>query len=810
MKQTTQYAPTQLIKLTTRRTILAASLAAAFVSSPAWCDDDVQTVVVSAQSRNQRLQDVPISIQVVSGKDIANLGAKDLSDLNGYIPGLSVESSEPTQPSFGIRGVQPGDFGIATDSPVGIYVDGVYTGKTGGALMNFVDVQRIEVVKGPQGTLFGRNSAAGAISIVTNEPGKEVEASASAKIGNFGRRNVEAVFNAPISDGLAARLVLVRDASDGWVTNTYNGKKMAGDKSTAARLSLRQDLGNAAKLVFSWEHERLDQDGRPAWGVVKNPALPLGGYRGVYDTSYTANFVDPFKAPLSNDNPGKESRNFDGVTLRFETPLNGMNFSSITAFRRFDTINFTDNDGGSRQDLFLSTLDAKRAHSLQQEFKLSGKTAALDWITGLSFYRNNEHQDAGAYVGTGTLDTLSLFGGGAPNFAMLFGGLGAFGVPGVNAQTTYAWNETHYSDVQTKSMSLYGDAIWHVTANTNLTTGVRLTKDKKTMTWYVPGRISTDLDNFLNSFGALAGLTPASFPSNIVFASASQLAGTPVSRTKDWNDFSPRLVLDHKLDKDTLLFASVSKGYQSGGFNIFTPPNPASARNKDGAFDPEKMTNFEAGVKLVMPALQATINASLFAYKFKNLQDIQLYNVGTIPTYNVITSDQSAHGLDLDGRIRVNSNVTMFGGLEYIDQKYDQYHRLDGSGNITLDLSGQAVGTPKLTAMGGVNLSADMAGGRASFNFQGTYKGATRCNADTVILGCLTTPTLQTGSATSKFDLRIGWDADSHRYGVALIVNNVFDKRYLASLSGQTRVYGMPYAYLTPPRAVGLELHVSM
>ncbi len=333
------------------------------------------------------------------------------------------------------------------------------------------------------------------------------------------------------------------------------------------------------------------------------------------------------------------------------------------------------------------------------------------------------------------------------------------------------------------------------------------------MTWYVPGRVSPDLDNFLNMFGPLAGLTAASFPANVIFDTAGKLASSPVTRSKDWTDFSPRLVADHKLNQDTLLFASVSRGYQAGGFNIFTPPNPASstATGRDPSFSPEKMTNYEAGVKAVFPALRATLNASLFSYKFKNLQDIQLYSVGTIPTYNVITSDQKAHGLDLDGRIRFSPNVTMFGGLEYLDQSYTRYQRLDANGNVSLDLSGQPVGTPRLSSMGGVNINWEsLGGGRTSVNFQGTHQTGTRCNNDTRALSCLDTPNIRTGTAVSKFDLRVGWDNADQRYGVALLVNNMFDQRYVTMLGGQTQQYGAPYAYLTTPRTFAVEFHASM
>ncbi|WP_229633545.1 TonB-dependent receptor [Duganella qianjiadongensis] len=796
------------------RTILSASLAAAFSAylvPPAWAADDIQSVVVTAQSRKQLVQDVPMTMAVLTSKDIDAVGAKDLADLNGYIPGLSVDATEPTQPSFGIRGVQAADFGIATDSPVGIYVDGVYTGKTGGALMNFIDVQRIEVVKGPQGTLFGRNSAAGAIAITANEPGKELDAAGHLKLGKFGRANADVMMNLPISDTLAARIVAVRSGSEGWADNTTTGKKSGGDKDWATRITLRKDF-DAAKVVFGWEHENMEQYGRPAFGVLKDPRLPLNGYRGVYDATYTANFVDPFTAKLENDQPGTEGRLFDGATLRIEAPLGGMTFNATSAYRRFNTHNLTDNDGTARPTLQLTTQDAKQARSFQQEFKLSGKTEQLDWIAGLSFYNNNEHQDAGAYVSTGTLDTLSQFAGGQPNFAMLFGGLGAAGLPGINSSTMFSWDETHYSDVHTRSSSVYADTIWHLSPQTNATAGLRYTRDSKQMTWFVPRRVSPQLDNFLNAYGPLAGLNAAAFPDNVIFATAAQLAATPVSRSKDWTDFSPRLVLDHKLDKDTLLFTSLARGYQAGGFNIFTPPNPASATStgQDPSFAPEKMTNFEAGVKMGLPQYRATVNASLFAYKFKNLQDVQLYSVGTLPTYNVVASDQKAQGLDLDARIRLSPRITLFGGMEYIDQTYTRYQRLDASGKVTLDLGGQPVGTPRLTAMGGINVNWEAYEGRSSINFQGTHASAQRCNSDTARLNCLSTAQLKTGSATSKFDLRMAWDSPSSRYGVALLVNNVFDQRYIQSLGGQTEQYGAPYAYLTPPRSIAVEFRASL
>jgi iron complex outermembrane receptor protein len=372
--------------------------------------------------------------------------------------------------------------------------------------------------------------------------------------------------------------------------------------------------------------------------------------------------------------------------------------------------------------------------------------------------------------------------------------------------------------VVTQSMSLYGDTIWHLNTSTNLTAGLRWSKDQKYMTWDSPPRSSPELDTFLNSFG---GLVPASlggpisastFPPNILFAAASQLAATPVNRTKNWSNFSPRLVIDHKVDNDTMVFASLSQGYQAGGFNIFTPPNPAStsAGQRDPSFSPEKMTNFEAGAKMSFPQLKASLNASLFAYKFNNLQDINLAGApGTIPTYNVVTSDQKALGLDMDGRIKVTKNVSLFGGLEFIDQTYTQYQQI-GSSGIVSDLSGQPVGTPYFTGMAGVNVAWDAAGGHAAWTFQGTHTSKMRRCSDDSLLSCISAPNIETGAAISKFDTRLGWQTEDRRYGVALLANNVFNQRYVQYMGGQLTVIGAPYATVTPPRFVGVEFTVSM
>ncbi|MGO4778209.1 TonB-dependent receptor plug domain-containing protein, partial [Lysobacter sp. 2RAB21] len=157
-------------------------------------------------AREQELQDVPIALQVVTDQLIDDVAAQDLGDLDSFVPGLVVDSQQPTQPGFELRGISTDDFGIGTDPAVGVYVDGVYAGRGGGVLLPFTDVERIEVLKGPQGTLFGRNTAAGAISIITRKPDTAAtEVKARLRIGNYGKQYVDGMLNLPTGEDSAFR-----------------------------------------------------------------------------------------------------------------------------------------------------------------------------------------------------------------------------------------------------------------------------------------------------------------------------------------------------------------------------------------------------------------------------------------------------------------------------------------------------------------------------------------------------------------------------------------------------------------------------
>ena len=771
---------------------------------------ELETVVVTAQSRVQSENDVPIAMEVLGAEQITGLGANNLSDVNGYLPGLHVEGSQATQPIFYLRGIGSGDFGIGTDSPVGVYVDGIYTGKTGGSLMDFNDVSRVEVLKGPQGTLFGRNSAAGAISIVTNEPEQSNDAEATVRYGSHDDVVAHGMVNMSLSDTTALRLSAVRNHSDGWITNSTTGQKMGADSEWGTRLAFKWSPSGDTKLILTWEHEALDQPGAAAFGLERVAPGTLSTVPGT-----PADLINPLDEPLENAAASRETRHFDGAYVRFETRLAGMTLTSNTAYRQFHSFNTEDNTGTANPITFLGSSNAESNSSFQQELKLAAQNSLLDWVAGASFYRVNADQTSAVNTNTDSIDTLFLNNPGPPLFgAPLFGTIGAaLGAPGLGLGNP--WTEKMINSSVTTSYSIYGDAIWHLTPSTNLTTGLRETYDKKSMTWYAPAYTANSLDNqFTAAFGAPFGVTAGALLgtlsgtnvpplTNIIFSNAAAAASSPVFAVHHWTNLTPRVVLDQKLGEHTMVYASVARGYNAGGYDAESPLS---------RFDAEYMTNIEVGIKAALPDAHAYVEGSVFRYKFTNLQNITLVTAGALPVYSISTSDQSAYGVDLSGNIEVVKHVSLFGATEFLRQRYDAYSYVDPLTGQSVNLDGQPVGTPEFVATGGLRLNWLTFGAETEFLAQTSYTGPTRCNTQIVEdYGCL--HIANTGVAQTRVDLRLGWQSPGGHYGVAVLVNNALDKQYLTlAPNGGLGAFtlGTPYAMASAPRFIGVELQARL
>ncbi|HEX5685365.1 MAG TPA: TonB-dependent receptor [Ideonella sp.] len=791
----------------------------------ATADNQVTVVEVTAQGRKQEVLQVPISIQLIGPEQIAKLGSVNIAEVSAFVPGLQIDATEPTQPNFTLRGLGTADFGIGTDSPVGVYVNGVYTGKTGGAMLNFNDIKRVEVLKGPQGTLFGRNSAGGAISVVTNDPTGSFAASGLLRMGNHATVHTEAMVNQPLGDDWAVRFSSVTQRREGWTTNATTARRAPQDNAWGARLALGWHPGGATSAVLSWEHEDLDQRPRPVWAL--SPVTPITAVdnEGHLDTSL---FVDPRKQPLHNDVVnGRENRLFDGLTLRVEHDLGFAAFSSLTAWRQFKTENLQDNDGTDNIASHLSTGNFERNKSWQQEFRLAGNNPMVDWLVGLSLSGEDAKQTSQINTYTNSIDTLAAppaYGElpsqgpyASMNQLALFAGFPDIDLLG---QT---WQENMHNTGDFKAQALFGDAIWHLGADTNLTTGIRFTRDEKKFSWHNPLHSSPGLvpqlalftDDFFAQMVAagvitqeqsdgLQAVVDLSQFGNLEFDNTQWMAA-PVYAKKSWTNVSPRLVIDHHFGKDTMVFGSVTRGYQAGGFNS------VSTDVQGGSFGPETVTNYEIGIKGRLANSGLSYGASLFHYLFKNLQSINLFHPqdGSIPYYGITVSDVQATGADLEAQWQLSKEFRLFGSAELIDQTYKaQRNRPEGSN----DLTGQPYGTPTTSLTAGFDVQWALGGGNLNWSLQGSYLGATRCNDDSEMQGaCLKAPGFRVGEARQRVDTRLGWEADTRQWGVALIVNNLFDKQYVQFLSNLSAPVGSPYyAGLSEPRHIQLEVKVKL
>ena len=770
----------------------------------------LDTITVTAQSREQELQDVPIALQVVSAELLKDVAAEDLGDIDAFVPGLDVDAVQPTQPTFKLRGIQTDDFGIGTDPAVGIFVDGVYGGRGGGVLLPFVDVERIEVLKGPQGTLFGRNTAAGAISLITRRPQQEFEARASLRIGNYGKRYVDGMLNIATGERSALRINALSNKADGWIQDGATGKDLSPENTWATRVAWELQAGDDTTILLSWDHEDLDQNGRATTGIVPLPAYPQRPGAPADPGSY----LDPRKLKTFSDaDVSDEARVFDGVNLIIDHDTDWGTLTSTTSWRQYDSNNWTEEDATNRHDLYIDSQNTESNETWYQELKLRGYNDTLDWVVGASWFKEDADQTSEVNTNSTAVDNIVRNLGIAPTpDGSLFGYFTAvaqqFGIP--VSLLDHPWNERFINTARTTAYAAFGDVIWHVSDKANLTFGLRYTRDQKKFSWLNNTRSAQDLDAALNTleavgfFDALAQMgvpiDKSSFIFDIAFIDPPAMLNKGITNRakKSWSDWSPRLVADYHFNDNGMLFASLAKGYKAGGFN---------ALQIGPVFDNEDVWNFEAGIKQSFGDF--AYNASVYRYNYDNRQGVRLIdpdpnNPTDIPRYVVDTGDLEAWGVEADAQWRVSEAFSLNGAVAFIDSRYKGYVTPEG-----VNLDGQPTGEPRFSASLGAAYVADLGeSGSLRFSARHAYRGANRCNDGDALQGtCGISRVLNVGESRQRTDLRVSWSSPGDRWTVAAYGNNLFDNRYVTGLNTYgAAVLGVVGAGVTAPRTYGLEV----
>ena len=407
-------------------------------------DGVIEEVIVTAQKRNQNVQDVPISITALTAAEIERRNVEDVLDVAYKTPGV-VGALQAGVPSFVIRGIGTNDFGSAADPAVGIYLDGVYTARTVASLIGLYDAERIEVIKGPQGTLFGRSAAAGAISVISRKPDATREFSAKLEYGNYDHTRVLASANLPLSDTAFLRVAALSHQRDGYIENKINGDELGDVDDKGVRAALRLLPADNLDITLSADYIKSD-----TLGVGLRSATIVG-----YPGTGTSKFDD-----VAHDitDPVSELENM-GASLHAKLDLTDqLSLTSITAYREYEFTILEDDDGSFVELLATGTLP-EQSDTFSQELRLDWSGEHFSWMLGASYFQED----------------ISVDGIAQSNLDVLFG-------PGSGG----AFDERSYSSGDYTSYSIYADVTVELSERTTLIAGLRWSYDEKDFELFVP------------------------------------------------------------------------------------------------------------------------------------------------------------------------------------------------------------------------------------------------------------------------------------------------------------------------------------
>ncbi len=687
-----------------RKAVLALSTATLALAAPnmAFAQDEAQAdetgdegILVIAQGREQSLSDVPLAISAVTAETLQNSGANDIRQLNQVAPSLLVSSTgSEANGSARIRGIGTVGDNPGLESSVAVFIDGVYRSRSGIGLNELGEIERVEVLRGPQGTLGGRNASAGMISIISKKPEFDFGVKAEATYGNFNFMRFSGSVTGPISETLAARLDGVYVKRDGFYQDTTNNTDVNDRNRYFLRGQLLWEPSDAVsvRLIADYTSRKekccaatyVDQTVNPYIGNLNNPSTPLAplntaGNNIINVLRDLGQSLTSFNQGYARDISVSAGRSFAGETTdgglsaEIKWDLGAANLTSITGYRDYKSGQGSDTDYGTVDILYRTPSDDafRQFKTFTQELRLQGEAfgGALDWLVG-GFYANEKLrvQDnlrfggqygrfatcriisggglAGLYsptnpgcvvpvVGPATLSGAS--GGGATGAAVAAGFVALDGLNNLGS-TTDRYNQT------SKNWALFTHNIINITEGLDLTLGLRYTNERKnfsatfgnnnTVCTAQQAALTSALTSTNATARALAGaLIGLSCQGN----STAELNGVSINDKRSESEFSGTSILSYKINPDLLVYASYSRGYKAGGFNLdrsalkapievvagvptttFAAVGGAQALVSRLQFDPEIVDAYEIGAKYATGPLSVSVAA--FRQDFQNFQ----------------------------------------------------------------------------------------------------------------------------------------------------------------------------------------------
>ena len=708
----------------------------------------MEEVTVTARKREEGLQDTPISISAFTGDSLEARGVAQVNDIQNFTPNLTFQNGA----AFGgasssavifIRGIGQSDFLPTVEPGVGLYVDGIYYGRSVGSVLDLIDIERVEVLRGPQGTLFGRNTIGGAISIVSKKPAEEFGGYVETTIGSDSRFNGKASVDIPLSDTVFTKFSVASLSQDGYVDQRGVGSDLGDDETLTGRFALLWQASDNVEVNWSVDASRDREAGvpyvvnsafytdispSPNFVLINNTAPPFGC--GAVPPNVEGSLANPncYNAQYFSEgsvNSGDKSfSNVDtfGTSVTVDWAINeNMEFKSITSFRQIDSEFAYDGDASPIRIQYIT--DDFEQEQITQEFQLQGTALddSLNWIVGLYYFK-----EYGTNINPVFFRIVDLQSGG------------------------------HYEN---DSQAIFSQITYDFTDRWSITAGLRYTDDTKRF----------DPDQFvINGFGnpLLPSGTPALPPGEV---------------EQGADDYTPMVNVSFQWTDELMVYATFSEGFKGGGFHqrVF-PPLPEVP-----SFDPETVKSYELGFKYANDEGSLRVNGAVFQTDYS---DLQITNFTLVAPVLVNAGDATIDGFELDLQASPFDTWFFEAAVGYLDGDYDSLNPGVVAGGVALNNELERLS--KWTGSLGIVKEFDLGdAGLMSARLDWSYRSE-------FFFDALNTSEIAQDGSYEVVNFNLSWDSADDRFGMKLGVTNLTGEEYAlaGSFNGSFGQFNQVYA----------------
>jgi iron complex outermembrane receptor protein len=730
----------------------------------------MEEVIVTAQKREENLQDTPISVTAFTADAIEVLGFRQSVDITAQTPNFSVgyPNGDTGVPAPFMRGVGLNDFGVLNQGPIAAYTDQTYISSNAAQIFQLLDVERVEVLRGPQGTLYGRNATGGAVNYVSRRPTLEWDGWARAGGGSWGSTKLEGAVGGPIGDKTAFRVSLLKSDSDGWMKNRLTGNDQQGIDELAWRVLLESEATENLNILVNVHGGKTQSDSPQyrhlgVWeadgsgNMCSNGDILAGNCVDIFGYSEqaaytTLNGVDvPATPGYDEANYDFEERNdtdFWGASVTLDWAVSGYVITSITSYDEMDDFRPEETDDGPN-DILTGEL-AVDQETFSQEFRIALQTDNVSWIAGL-YYLNDEATDNTAF------DILRDF---RPFFVGDDVSCSApAGNPSGFCPEEFIFKTKSGTKQEITSTALYVDASIKLTERLTFNGGLRYTDEEIDHASYF----------FFDE-------SEAGFPAR---------PGFPDSASNDYKNVSGRLLLDFQMTDDLLFYGGISTGFKAGGIQ--------STSDGIAPYDEEELVSYEIGFKTMLVDGRVRFNGSVFRYDYSDLQVFAFVIVDGIGFSTISNAaDATNFGAELELQWLPTDNLFVNLGLGILNTEYEDFILPSG------DFSGNEITmSPELTLNGLIQYDIQLGDNgvitlQTDFNYQ-----------DEVWFDALNNPLLSE-DAYWLWNARVSWTSTDEKWEVAAFGRNLGDEQYMV-YAFDLSFFGFNEEMLGTPRAYGID-----